>query len=332
MTIQNRLGGAGRIFSLLRSGAAKALGAVFLLACPVAAHAETCVQIDEARDGLSPSERSAAQTLFEDALSDNHIAVGRDHCTETWSIHHVRLGSDVTVTVQSSLGTRHETVRQIEDLPNMYSQIVKSLLSGTTISSESTAIDRRNVTDSQTVNNRVAADSIWYARLGYGGTVADGYHGGASFGFGRRWELDRFGIDLSFLNFTLYQSGNHVDGIGGSWIKLGGDYFLSPYSNYSAYLGAGLSFGTTTITPENSAEWSGSGLQGELSLGYELFRASTVRMFFETNASLPVYELKRTVSDVNAMSQSEHTWAPTVTFLIGLGWGKPRESIVVTHR
>ncbi|HET7541441.1 MAG TPA: hypothetical protein VFK05_16310 [Polyangiaceae bacterium] len=332
MTIQNRIGWVGRTLSFPRKGAANALVAVVLLACPVVAHAETCVQIDEARDGLSPAERSAALTLFEDALSDNHIAVARDNCTETWTIHHVRLGSDVTVTVHSPRGTRHETVRQIEDVPAMYSQIVKSLLTGAAISAESTAIDRRNVTDTQTVNNRVAADAIWYARLGYGGTVVDGYHGGASFGFGRRWEFDRFGIDLSFFNLTLYQSGNHFDGIGGSWIKLGGDYFFNPYSNYTPYLGAGLGFGTTRITPENSAEWSGGGLQGELSLGYELFRASTVRMFFETNASLPVYKLKRTVWDMNDTSRSEHTWAPTVTFLLGLGWGKPRESIVVTHR
>jgi hypothetical protein len=51
------------------------------------------------------------------------------------------------------------------------------------------------VTESQNQPQRVRADAIWYAKLGYGATTADGFDSGPEFGFGRRWELDRVGID-----------------------------------------------------------------------------------------------------------------------------------------
>src|SRR5262249_41204877 len=130
-----------------------------------AAHAAACVQVDTERDNLEPSDRDASRTLFEQALLDNGqqvVAAGGADCTEIWRIYSVRLGSSVTATVNSPTDRRTMHVHAVEDLPGAYSQMVKSLLSKTIITPESTNVDRTNVTTQQTYNNRVAADSVWY--------------------------------------------------------------------------------------------------------------------------------------------------------------------------
>jgi hypothetical protein len=307
-----------------------ALGAGLLL--PLTAHAETCVTIDEQRDGLNAEERSSARTLFEETLSENQVSVARERCSETWTLYHVRLGKSITIVVQSPRGNRRERVERVEDLSGMYSQIVKSIQTGIAGSSESPVIDRRNVTDTQTANNRVAADAIWYGRLGYGASPAAGFHGGPAFGIGRRWELDRVALDLSFLNLTLYQDSKGYEGVGGSWIKFGVNYFFNPYSNYTPYVGAGLGFGSNTLQRDDKVEFKGSGLQGELSVGYEMFRASTLRLFVQADASLPMYRLSGNVPSADGMTQESHRYAPMFTISLGLGWGKPRQEVVVTQR
>src|SRR5688572_10510664 len=93
-----------------------ALGTVLAgIGTSAAAWANTCVTVDEQRDGLAAEERQAAQTLFEEALAEEKVVVAREGCTETWSIYHVRLGNSVTVVVQSPRGARRERVRKLED-------------------------------------------------------------------------------------------------------------------------------------------------------------------------------------------------------------------------
>jgi hypothetical protein len=292
------------------------------LAAPVTAWAAACVVVDEQRDGLDEEERQAAKTLFEEALSENGVEVAREGCTETWTLYHVRLGKTVTVVVQGPRGTRRERVKTVEDLPAVYSQLTRAIVTGTENTTESNNVDRRNVTEAQTETRRVAADAIWYAKLGYGATPANELNSGPAFGFGRRWELDRIGIDLSFLNFLLYQTSNGIDGTSVGWVELGVDYFFSPYANNSLFMGAGLSLGSHALPSDEGEEYTGGGLQGKVTLGYELFRASTIRLLVEADARLPFHRLSRDrFEPVTGASVRDHTYAPTFVLSLGIGWG-----------
>ena len=306
-----------------------ALCLAFVLS-PALARAGSCVKIDEARDSLTPEERSSALTMFEDTLTQEHQEVSRDNCTDTWTLYHVRLGKSVNIVVQSSHGSRRERVNGIEDLPGLYSQIVRSLISGTPLSNESGAVTRKNVTATQDKPQRVRADAIWYAKLGYGATTADTFHSGPEFGFGRRWELDRIGIDLSFFNFLLYQSSNGFEGVSAGWVELAADYFFDAYGNSSFYLGGGLSLGSHSV-PTSKADYTGSGLQGKATLGYEMFRASTIRLLVQLDAILPMYTLKQESTVEFAADGSSttfeggHVYAPNFLLSLGLGWGSSRD-------
>lgn len=291
---------------------AATLAAAALGLTPRPALADTCVAVDPERDGLSEEERRSARTLLEEALGDAGLAVAREGCTETWTLYHVRLGKSITVVVQSPRGTRRERVRTIEDLPGTYHQLARSLLTGKANTNDAAHLDRRHVTRAQSDAPRVKADAVWYAKLGYGATPADGFRGGPAFGFGRRWELDSWAIDLGFLNFVLYQDGDELDGASVGWLELGAAHFLSPHANASAYVGGGLSLGSHSI-PAGDGTYENAGLQGEVTLGYEMFRASTIRLLCQAEATLPMYRLSQGGGDA--------VYAPIFQLSLGLGWG-----------
>ena len=139
--------------------------------------------------------------------------------------------------------------------------------------------------------------------------------------FGRRWELDRIGINLSFLNFILYQDADEFDGTSVGWIELGADYFVDPYASSTAYFGAGLSIGTHSI-PSDRDRYENAGLQGKVSVGYELFRASNIRLLLHADATLPMFRLSSTNTDpVTLIETEDHVYAPTFQLCLGLGWG-----------
>jgi hypothetical protein len=302
-----------------------ALSCFVLGFAPALAHAANCVRIDEARDGLTPEERSSAITLFEDTLTQEHQPVGRDACTDTWMLNHVRLGESVTITVQSSQGTRRAKANRLEDLPNIYSQMVRSILAGGEMTNESGAVNRKNVTEAQSSKaQRVRADAIWYAKLGYGVTTADGLDSGPEFGFGRRWELDRVGIDLSFLNFLMYQNSEGFNGVSAGWVELAADYFFDADANSTPYIGAGVSLGSHSV-PSSKGDFDGSGLQAKGTVGYEMFRASTIRLLVQFDALLPMYRLVRKDYDNTGTEFISHAYAPTFLLSLGLGWGSTSE-------
>lgn len=298
-----------------------ALGLSLGLLSPRDAWASTCVSIDEERDGLTTEERQSTRTLFEEALGEAGLEVGREGCNETWALYHVRLGKSITVVVQSPRGTRRERVKTIEDLPATYHQLVHAIMTGGENTNDSASVDRRNVTASQSDRRRVSADAIWYTKLGYGSTPAAGFHFGPAFGFGRRWELDSVGINLGFLNFILYQDGDEFSGASAGWIDLGADYFFDSFGNSSAYVGGGLSLGNHSI-PDEGGPYENAGLQGKGSIGYEMFRASTIRLSIHFDAILPMYRLTRTVVDpVTFAEEDEHVYSPTLQLSLGIGWG-----------
>ena len=78
----------------------------------------------------------------------------------------------------------------------------------------------------------------------------------------------------------------------GAWLKLEALHFIAPLADRSPYIGAGLSWSTAHLD-NASTSWDGSGLQGELTAGYELERASTI---------------------------TEHRYAPSLSVSMGLGW------------
>ncbi len=186
-------------------------------------------------------------------------------------------------------------------------------------------VDRSNVTVSQANPLRVEADSMSYARLGYGAVVGSGSHGVGSMGFGIRRELDDFAIDASFFNFqakTLggYYAGGSTSAV--SWVKLECLRFLNAKANSTPYFGGGLSWGMVNSW-SNSRSWSGSGLQGELTAGYELMRASNLRVFLQSDVVLPFYTAASTTYQFPARtSVTERRYMPSASISLGVGWSR----------
>jgi hypothetical protein len=281
------------------------------------------------------------------ALQKEGVQVAQQNCVGTYSVYHVKLGNSVTVFMQGPqgmpqptgagpLGYRQATVRSLEDVPPVYSQMIRSLISGRPMDTTNDTADRTNVTAAQQAPNRVEADSLWYVRLGYGGALGPSFTHGPAFGFGYRYELDSLGIDFSFLNFMV---GNNTDnggnsgsvGVTGSWIKLMALYFLNPTANRSSYLGGGVGWGATAVasetsdgtTPSSISAYTGSGLHAELSAGYELLRASTIRIFLQGDATLPLYKVRSATFDpILGTSSSATSYAPSFVVSFGIGWGR----------
>jgi hypothetical protein len=188
-------------------------------------------------------------------------------------------------------------------------------------------VDRTNVTSSQTYARRVHSDSLWYGRLGYGAVFADRTYGTPSVGFGYRAELDAFAIDLAFLN-QQFASGRYSGSRASAFslLKLSAFRFLDPQANRSAYYGGGLSYGFQTISHATPSEigryttsWTGSGLQAELTAGYELARATTLRVFVQAEATLPFYRVTSETRSLNGLIATEHRYAPSLVVSVGVG-------------
>lgn len=285
-----------------------------------AAAADVCVEVDTQRDNLSASDRSAAHTMLAQALEDAGQHVVASGCTATYRVYNVQLGASVTAVLTGPNGTRTMKVHKIEEIPEAYNQMVRSLLTGKPLTNDNEGMTRTNVTDEQVVPNRAEADKVWFLRLGYGVGRGDGsLLGGPSFGFGLRYELDRLGIEPSFLNFDIFKgpSGNY-DSYAASYIRLRALYFFDPVANGTPYLAAGVAWGAGKA-PENNGPsgsfYSGSGLELNAGLGYELLRASTIRAFAELDATAPLYNL-------NLSGDKSHTlYMPSFTLSVGIGWG-----------
>jgi hypothetical protein len=295
------------------------------------ASAAVCVELDPTRDNLTEQERGATVTLFAQALADQGQQVAQQGCMGVYRIYHVRLGASVTVFVQGPQGYRQATSRTLEELPAVYSQVIRSLITGQPMNTANGTVDRNNVTSTQQAPNRVQSDNLWYVRLGYAGAAGPIPNAGPAFGFGYRYELDSIGIDVSFLNLMLGNSRDSSSTNSGSaaftasWVKLMALYFMNPSANGSLYFGGGLSWGGTLVT-DSTATYSGSGLQVEAAAGYEMLRASTIRLFVQADATLPLYAISQDTTLTT--TGTGKGYAPTFTVAFGLGWGR---SVVRIH-
>jgi hypothetical protein len=176
--------------------------------------------------------------------------------------------------------------------------------------------------------------SIGYARLGYGGASADQFRAAPAIGFGYRAELESFALDISFFNYIvradLYETGRDV--FAGSTLRLEALHFLDAEADRSMYVGAGLSWGGVSAgrgyangTYANS--WNGSGLQGELTAGYELTRRTPMRLFIQTDIGLPFFKAKSASYNFTRMPDGlsrpetvEERYIPSAVVSLGIGW------------
>ena len=133
-----------------------------------ASFASVCVQVDTSQDTLSEGDRKASQVLLAQALRDQGLQVDVQNCSDTYRVYHIKLGNSITVFMQGPKGYRQVTARSLEDVPAVYSQMVRSLISGRPMNTVNGTVDRSNVTSAQQAPNRVEADSLWYLRIGYG--------------------------------------------------------------------------------------------------------------------------------------------------------------------
>jgi len=306
---------------------------LFVGLVPGRANAEVCVTIDETRDTFSARDRAAALLLLTRQFELAGERVVPPGCPTPYVVSHVQLGTVIAITLSGPNGQRDATARGMEDVPAVYSQMVRSLLRGQPMDAQG-IVDRTNVSTTQAAApNRVHSDSLLYARLGYGGIFGDRTYAGPSVGMiGYRRELDAFGIDVSFFNFQYKSSDRSYGyapegsaGTTGSWLKLEFLHFGAPLADRSPYVGAGLSWSTANLDNE-STSWNGSGLQGEITAGYELGRASTIRVFIQADASLPFYKLRSDFYSYSSVppyvvsTSTEHRYAPSLMFSMGLGW------------
>jgi hypothetical protein len=310
------------------------------------ASAGVCVEVDASRDTLSEQDRNATRFFLAQAIQQQGVQVVQQNCAGTFVVYHVRLGNSITIFMQAPQGYRQATARALEEVPPVYSQMVRSLLTGQPMNTINDTVDRTNATSAQQAPNRVEADSLWYARLGYGGAIGPSFSNGPAFGFGYRYELDSLGIDFSFLNLMVASDSSSTGGSAGatgSWVKLMALYFLNPTANRSSYLGGGVGWGGTAVAHANNnagaigsnvGEYTGSGLQAELSLGYELLRASTIRMFIQADATLPFYKARSETYISTAAGSTttyESTYVPSFAVSFGIGWGRSTSRLHIVN-
>jgi hypothetical protein len=304
---------------------------VLLLAGVGPARAEVCVAIDEARDTFPAADRAAAILLVSRQFELAGEQVAPEGCSTRYTLSHVRLGNTILVTLAGPGGHRDGTALGMDDLPALYSQMVRSIVTGRPMTGFN-VIDRTNVTAAQASVHRVEADSLWYARLGYGSVFGDRAYGGPAIGFGYRHELDAFGVDVSFLNVQSKQSEPYsyytpsTGAFSGSLLKLEGLYFVNRTANATPYAGGGLSWGLASF----GNGWHGSGLQAELTAGYELPRASTLRTFVQFDAALPFYSVSAVRLPANyrlgVPLTREHRYAPSIGVSLGIGLQRNRRT------
>lgn len=304
-----------------------------LVGATAAANAEVCITIDTDQDTLAPSDQAAALRLVTRQLQQEGEHVVPAGCARPYTLSHVLLGNTIVVQIAGPEGKREAIAQGMDDLPALYSQMARSIVTGRPMTGFN-VVDRTNVTASQATARRVFTDSLWYARLGYGSLFGNDAYGTPALGFGYRAELDSFAIDVSVLSFQ-FSTANSSWSSGGSaqtLLKLSGLYFFSPRANRSAYFGGGLSYGHQSFGGSYdptagyyTSSWDGSGLQGELTGGYELARATSFRVFVQADAVLPFYE---STAETYPARPSTRVMAPTIdrrrapSLVLSIGLGR----------
>ena len=122
------------------------------------ARAQVCVRIDESQDTLTQNDRAAAVLLLNRQFAMAGEQVVAD-CSTPYLLAHIKLGNSITVTLSGPKGERQGTALGLDDLPALYNQMVRSLLTGRPMTGLA-VVDRTNVTAAQATAQRVYSDSF----------------------------------------------------------------------------------------------------------------------------------------------------------------------------
>jgi hypothetical protein len=130
---------------------------------------------------------------------------------------------------------------------------------------------------------------------------------------------------VSFLNVQKSSDAgsSYGGGSSGSWLKLSALRYLNRTGNATPYVGGGISWGSV-IASHSDRHFHGSGLQGELTAGYEMLRASSIRLFIQTDVVFPFYSAKAEVFRPRMMPLREGRYMPSASLSFGMGWDKGR--------
>ena len=177
----------------------------------------------------------------------------------------------------------------------------------------------------------VYGQSFFYTRLGSGAAFADGVRPSPAIGFGVRTELDTVAVDASFVNYVIGNTSSSGAVVAGSLLRLQVLRFFNTRAERSPYVGAGLSWGTSIVERTENAtaheyhtNWNGSGLQGEVTAGYEFFRNSALRMFVQTDVGLPFFNAVSQTYSSGRSSATDRRYIPTAALTFGVGWQRGR--------
>jgi hypothetical protein len=191
-----------------------------------------------------------------------------------------------------------------------------------------------------TVHTAAGAQSVvdphvfTYVRLGASTVMADGTRRSPAAGFGLRAEMETFAIDVSGLNFALnYDASDPSREMAvGSLLKIQGLKFFTPGRDGSPYVGAGVSWGHVNVgraarVAGQANSWHGKGLQGELTVGYELPRSSGIRFLVQADASVPFFAAHSETfaypaPGIVVSTGRESRVIPSVVLSVGVGWRK----------
>jgi len=242
-----------------------------------------CVVLDEDRDNLSADEQKAASMLLEQALIaqdidlEDSVDSGGD-CGSTWSVSHVRLGESITVQLTGVGDSQSMTVGGLEELPDAYARLISALLNDEEVSD---TVTRDTVTAAESEEaNRVNVEGLFYLKLGGAGAIhtKQGDGNGIGLGMGYRYEMDRWAIDIGY---SGYLPTNYAANYAHSQLQLQALRFADDQADKTLYYGGGIGLGGG----------DGFGLEGGLTVGYEMFRATNIRLFVQGDATLPLYRV-----------------------------------------
>jgi hypothetical protein len=175
--------------------------------------------------------------------------------------------------------------------------------------------------------------TVSYVRVGLGVVPADSVHIAPAVGFGIRAEVGALAIDVSFFDVAIHSAAYETSAsvLAGSIVKVEALRFVSPTAARTPYFGGGLGLGIASVGRQDpgggayASSWEGSGLQAELTAGYEAGRSSDLRLFVQADLALPVFATTSARYSYGTGSDSiQRRYVPSVAVSLGVGWKRWR--------
>jgi hypothetical protein len=298
------------------------------LAFPAAAAADVCVEVDEARDSLTPEDRVGARRLLERQLiaSGRTIAADPAACTERWTVAHVALGGSLTVTLDGPAGSRTATAASVAELGVTYAAMLDALFAPPSATEVAPPVAEvpppapPPAPRAPVIRRRGA----FLGRVGYGvrfvtSDLGEGVHG-TTVGIAYRRATERFGFEVSALNLMVHREDRDNDVVWDSFVKLGAFAYVPNAPRPGTYVGVAFSYGDSKVRyrPPGQTYWNEyveCGPQAELALGTELLSSSVFQVDLGLNVLLPLYTVQ-----VGTGTNAEYAWSPGLSAALAVGF------------